>query len=65
MKDFALDAKQNAAALSENTTTAKKLKRRVHLYFDENDNMVEREEDEDAEAQDLKKGKADPNLDID
>ena len=48
MKDFLLDAKQNSMAIQENTPGAiKKQKRRVHLYFDENDQMVEREEDED------------------
>ena len=67
MRDFVIDAKQNAVALQENTNTTKKPKRRVHLYFDENDEMVEREDDEeeDKELKDLKPGKADLNLDID
>jgi hypothetical protein len=46
MRDFASDAKQNSMALQENTNTTKKPKRIVHLYFDENDEMVEREDDE-------------------
>jgi hypothetical protein len=36
-----LDARKNAA-----DTNTEKPKRRVHLYFDENDEMVERDEDE-------------------
>ena len=67
MRDFVLDAKQNAMALHENSNTTKKPKRIVHLYFDENDEMVEREDDEEQEREtkDLNSGKADPNLDID
>lgn len=42
MRDFMKDAKQNSMALQENTNTTNKPKRRVHLYFDENDEMVEK-----------------------
>ena len=41
MQQFVLDAKKNAADMN-----TEKPKRRVHLYFDENDEMVERDEDE-------------------
>jgi ATP phosphoribosyltransferase len=55
LKDFLMDAKQNAIALEENSSTTKKPKRRVHLYFDENDEMVEKEEeDSDKDAKEKK-----------
>ena len=64
MQEFVNDARKNAADVNTD-----KPKRRVHLYFDENDEMVERSEEEDQrkemEAKALKSGKADPNLDID
>ena len=41
MQQFVLDAKKNAADMN-----TEKPKRRAHLYFDENDEMVERDEDE-------------------
>ena len=64
MQQFVNDARKNAADDCND-----KQKRRVHLYFDENDEMVERSDEEDLqkelEAQALKSGKADPNLNID
>mgnify|MGYP000921800147 CR=1 FL=1 len=64
MQEFVNDARKNAADVNID-----KPKRRVNLYFDENDQMVERNEDEELarelERQEMKTGKADPNLNID
>ena len=64
MQEFVNDARKNANDIQND-----KPKRRVNLYFDENDQMVERNEDEELakelERQDLKSGKADPHLNID
>jgi|TARA_B110001450_G_C17212210_1_gene315841 hypothetical protein len=64
MQEFINDARNNAQDIH-----TEKPKRRVNLYFDENDQMVERNEDEELarelEKQQLKSGKADPNLNID
>ena len=64
MQEFVNDARKNAQ-----DSNADKPKRRVNLYFDENDQMVERDEDEELakelERQEMKSGKADPNLNID
>ena len=64
MQEFVNDARKNAADINID-----KPKRRVNLYFDENDQMVERNEDEELarelERQEMKTGKADPNLNID
>ena len=64
MQEFVNDARKNAQDLNTD-----KPKRRVNLYFDENDQMVERDEDEELakelERQEMNSGKADPNLNID
>lgn len=64
MQEFVNDARKNALEIN-----TEKPKRRVNLYFDENDQMVERNEDEEMareiERQELKNGRGDPNLNID